>query len=61
MGRYVKNPQATQGQTLEIPSVTTANRPAGQNGQIIFNLTRKMPPPLPSLQHQINLQHQKSL
>ena len=39
MGRYVKNPQATQGQTLEIPSVTTANRPAGQNGQIIFNTT----------------------
>jgi len=39
MGRFVKNPQATQGQTLEIPSVTTANRPAGQNGQIIFNLT----------------------
>jgi hypothetical protein len=39
MGRYVKNPQATQGQTLEIPNVTTANRPAGQNGQIIFNTT----------------------
>ena len=39
MGRFVKNPQATQGQTLEIPSVTTANRPAGQNGQIIFNST----------------------
>ena len=39
MGRFVKNPQATQGQTLEIPSVSTANRPAGQNGQIIFNST----------------------
>ena len=39
MGRFVKNVQATQGQTLEIPSVTTANRPAGQNGQIIFNST----------------------
>jgi|TARA_B100000927_G_C16348907_1_gene422479 hypothetical protein len=39
MGRFVKNPEATQGQTLEIPSVTTANRPAGQNGQIIFNTT----------------------
>lgn len=39
MGRYVKNPEATQGQTLEIPQVTTDNRPAGQNGQIIFNTT----------------------
>ena len=39
MGRFVKNPQSTQGQTLEIPSVSTANRPAGQNGQIIFNST----------------------
>ena len=39
MGRFVKNPQATQGQTLEIPNVSTANRPAGQNGQIIFNST----------------------
>lgn len=39
MGRFVKNPEATQGQTFEIPSVTTANRPAGQNGQIIFNTT----------------------
>ena len=39
MGRYVKNPEATQGQTLEIPQVTTANRPTGKNGQIIFNTT----------------------
>jgi len=39
MGKFVKNVQATQGQTLEIPSVSTANRPAGQNGQIIFNTT----------------------
>ena len=39
MGRYVKNPEATQGQTLEIPSVTTANRPSGKNGQIVFNTT----------------------
>ena len=39
MGRYVKNPEATQGQTLEIPQVTTANRPGGKNGQIIFNST----------------------
>ena len=39
MGRYVKNPEATQGQTLEIPQVTTANRPSGKNGQIVFNST----------------------
>lgn len=39
MGRYVKNPEATQGQTLEIPQVTTANRPGGKNGQIVFNST----------------------
>ena len=39
MGRYVKNPEATQWQTLEIPQVTTANRPSGKNGQIIFNTT----------------------
>ena len=39
MGRYVKNPEATQGQTLEIPSVTTANRLSGKNGQIVFNTT----------------------
>ena len=39
MGRYVKNPEATQGQTLEIPNVTTANRPSGKIGQIIFNTT----------------------
>ena len=39
MGRYVKNPEATQGQTLEMPQVTTANRPSGKNGQIIFNTT----------------------
>jgi len=39
MGIYVKNPEATQGQTFEIPSISTANRPTGQNGQIIFNTT----------------------
>ena len=39
MGRHVKNPEATQGQTLEIPQVTTANRPSGKNGQIVFNST----------------------
>ena len=39
MGRFVKNPVLTQGSTVEIPSVSTADRPAGINGQIIFNTT----------------------
>ena len=38
MGRHVKNVQLP-GATTEIPSVTTANRPAGRNGQIVFNTT----------------------
>ena len=39
MGRFVKNPEISQGLTVEIPKVTTALRPSGQNGQIIFNTT----------------------
>ena len=39
MGRHVKNPELTQGSTIEIPSVTTAQRPGGKNGQIIYNKT----------------------
>ena len=39
MGRYVKNPELTQGSTIEIPSVTTAQRPAGKNGHLIYNTT----------------------
>jgi hypothetical protein len=40
MGRHVKNRQLEPGSTtVEIPQVTTANRPAGQDGQIIFNTT----------------------
>ena len=39
MGRFVKNPEVTQGLTIEIPNISTSNRPAGQNGQIIFNTT----------------------
>ena len=39
MGRFVKNPLLTQGSTVEIPSVSTANRPTGANGKIIFNTT----------------------
>ena len=40
MGRHVKNRQLEPGSTtVEIPQVTTADRPAGQNGQIIFNTT----------------------
>ena len=38
MGRHVKNVQLP-GVTTEIPSVTTANRPDGKNGQVIFNTT----------------------
>lgn len=38
MGRHVKNVQLP-GETATIPAVSTANRPAGKNGQIIFNST----------------------
>jgi len=39
MGRFVKNPVLTQGSSVEIPNVTTAQRPAGANGQMVFNTT----------------------
>ena len=40
MGRFVKNQELGQGATsVEIPQVSTANRPTGQNGQIIYNTT----------------------
>ena len=39
MGRHAKNPELTQGSTVEIPSVTTAQRPSGSNGQILYNTT----------------------
>ena len=39
MGRFVKNPELTQGSSVEIPSVTTAQRPSGSNGAIIYNTT----------------------
>lgn len=40
MGRFVKNQELGQGATaVEIPQVSTANRPSGQNGQIIYNTT----------------------
>ena len=40
MGRNVKNRQLAPGSvTVETPNTTTANRPGGQNGQIIFNST----------------------
>ena len=40
MGRFVKNRELEHGATsVEIPQVSTANRPAGQDGQIIFNTT----------------------
>jgi len=40
MGRFVKNRELENGATsVEIPQVSTANRPTGQDGQIIFNTT----------------------
>tara|TARA_B100001113_G_scaffold280983_1_gene235834 strand:- start:1048 stop:1515 length:468 start_codon:yes stop_codon:yes gene_type:complete len=40
MGRFAKNQELGRGaSSVEIPQVSTANRPAGQNGQIIFNTT----------------------
>jgi hypothetical protein len=40
MGRHVKNRQLEPGSTtVEIPQVSTTNRPSGQDGQIIFNTT----------------------
>ena len=40
MGRFVKNQELGQGATsVEIPQVSTSNRPSGQNGQIIYNTT----------------------
>ena len=39
MGRHAKNPELTQGFTVEIPSVTTAQRPSGSSGQILYNTT----------------------
>jgi len=40
MGRWVKNPKIDGGAlTVEIPQVTTSQRPAGQNGQLIYNTT----------------------
>ena len=39
MGRHAKNPELTQGNAVEIPSVTTTQRPSGVNGQILYNTT----------------------
>lgn len=40
MGRFVKNRQLEPGATtVEVPQVPTTDRPAGQDGQIIFNTT----------------------
>jgi hypothetical protein len=40
MGRFVKNRELEHGATsVEIPQVSTANRPTGQDGQLIFNTT----------------------
>jgi hypothetical protein len=38
MGRFVKNPKLDNGAlSIGIPQVTTTQRPAGQNGEIIYN------------------------
>jgi hypothetical protein len=40
MGRWVKNPKIDSGAlTVEIPHVTTSQRPAGKTGQLIYNTT----------------------
>ena len=40
MGRFVKNPDiGRDGLGVTIPNVTTAQRPAGVNGQLIYNTT----------------------
>lgn len=40
MGRLVKNRALDNGAlTVKIPSVTTAQRPSGQNGDVIYNTT----------------------
>ena len=40
MGRFVKNREIDSGAlTVKIPNVTTALRPTGQNGDIVFNTT----------------------
>ena len=40
MGRLVKNPEINDGAlTVKIPTVTTAQRPTGINGDIIYNTT----------------------
>ena len=40
MGRLVKNRELDNGAlTVKIPNVTTAQRPTGQNGDIIYNTT----------------------
>tara|TARA_X000000950_G_scaffold188982_1_gene228428 strand:+ start:1405 stop:1884 length:480 start_codon:yes stop_codon:yes gene_type:complete len=40
MGRFVKNPEiGDNASAVKIPNVTTAQRPSGINGQIIFNTT----------------------
>ena len=40
MGRFVKNPEiGDNASAVRIPNVTTAQRPSGVNGQIVFNTT----------------------
>ena len=40
MGRFVKNPEiGRDGLGITIPNITTAQRPTGVNGQLIYNTT----------------------
>ena len=40
MGRFAKNPEVGDNAlAIKIPTVTTAQRPSGGNGQVIFNTT----------------------
>ena len=40
MGRFVKNPEiGRDGLGVTIPNVTTAQRPSGTNGQLVYNTT----------------------
>ncbi len=40
MGRFAKNPEIGDNAVgITIPNVTTAQRPSGTNGQLIYNTT----------------------
>ena len=40
MGRFLKNPEiGNNAFGITIPNVTTAQRPSGTNGQLVYNTT----------------------